>query len=496
MSLGCHVPGYLQPHPDQQHVRTIVDGAKKRIGCVLPTPDPEYMRKFGAFVHKWLRENLDPLDENSDDSFETWLLGTKYPEWRKEELREAHASLKVEPLCDKDFECKSFIKDEHYPEYKHARTINSRSDRFKVWSGPIFALIEKQVFKLRFFIKKVPARLRARFVMDNVFALGASYVCTDYSSFESSFVKEMLDNCEFKLYEYMSSRLVKGHSWYSTISRALSGLQNLRFKRVTVTTLATRMSGDMCTSLGNGFTNLMSALFAAHEEGLGDLFGVFEGDDGLMRFSNGVPSGEHYTKLGFNIKMEVVDDISQASFCGLVFDERSGVNCVDPSDVLSLVGWTNNKYFGANSKVHMALLRSKALSLAYQYPHAPVVCRLAAYLLRATRSYDVRRVANTRNMSMWDREQLLEALDHSSEVCETVTEEKARWIVEEKWGWSVAKQIRVEKYLDSLESVVPLEVELDNCVWAEYWRNFVGPANTAKRCDPAIFAGAGKYQVQ
>lgn len=491
VSLGCHVRGCLQPHPDQQHVPTIVDGLKKRIGCILPQPDRRVFARFAHFVKKWIKENLDSLDSLHDVSFETWIAEAPYPAWRKEELRIARESLVSDPLSAKDFECKSFIKDEHYPEWKHARTINSRSDRFKVWSGPIFHAIEKVVFKSQYFIKKVPAPQRARYIFENVYMYGGEYIATDYSSFEASFISNMLYACEFQLYEYMSKHVDGGSEWYETISQALAGRQTLRFKRATCQTNATRMSGDMCTSLGNGFTNLMVALFIGEEQNLGRLRGVFEGDDGLFCYENGRPDPSIYSKLGFNIKLEVHTDITQASFCGLVFDIKSLVNCVDPSDVLSLVGWTTQKYYGAKRSTLMSLLRSKGLSLAYQYPHCPVVCRLAAYILRITKSYDVRHIVDKRGFSQWEREQLREAVE--AHPAETHTIESCRWILEEKWGWSVAKQIRVEKYLDSLDRLAELDIDLDNDLWASYFSNYVCP-QPARRCEPTIFALGGIYK--
>mgnify|MGYP003702193899 FL=1 len=97
----------------------------------------------------WLRKNLMPLKCDSDTTLEHWLEGTNYPEWRKKQLREA--SLKI--FNKSDYNNKSFIKREFYPEPKHARWINSRSDKFKSMTGPIFHLIESETFKNSSFVK-------------------------------------------------------------------------------------------------------------------------------------------------------------------------------------------------------------------------------------------------------------------------------------------------------------------------------------------------------
>lgn len=471
VSLGCHVHGYLQPHVDPQHAPTGADGARKRVGPRLPPIDPKVMARFREFVKKTLPKLFpDVLGPDADVSTEHWLREAPYPAWRKEELRAAAQSLASEPINRKDYECKSFIKDEHYPEYKHARTINSRSDRFKVFSGPIFHQIEKVVFACKYFIKKIPASKRVQYIMEQVYLHGAMYVCSDYSSFEAAFSAALMEACEFQVYEYIAGHVQGFGEWYRIITEALAGHQTLKFKHFTAWTRATRMSGDMCTSLGNGVTNLLVALFVGEELQLGEMRGVFEGDDGLYCYQNGVPNKGFYEALGFSIKLETYSEIRLASFCGLVFVPETGTVCTDPSDVLSLIGWTSSRYYGSKRTKLLSLLRSKGLSLAYQYPGAPVVCRLAAYILRVTAGIDTRWLETSRNVSAWDRAMIVEA-GHSA-VC-TTTDPLARLLVEEKWGWSVSKQLRVEAYLDGLDRVQPLNIELDNDTWAEYWRLYV-----------------------
>ena len=91
---------------------------------------------------------------------------------------------------------------------------------------------------------------------------------------------------------------------------------------------ARRMSGEMNTSLGNGFSNLMFMAFVCEKLGL-NCNGVVEGDDGLFAFNGNTPSASDFTKYGFNIKLDVHSEISTASFCGNVFDpeDRQIMTC-------------------------------------------------------------------------------------------------------------------------------------------------------------------------
>lgn len=103
------------------------------------------------------------------------------------------------------------------------------------------------------------------------------------------------------------------------------------------------MSGDMCTSLGNGISNYLLAKFLVERKG-GQLRGVFEGDDGL--FSTTVLLDEKdYEKLGFTIKIERVDDPTRASFCGMIYT-KSGEVVRDPRKVFQNFGWTSSCIHG------------------------------------------------------------------------------------------------------------------------------------------------------
>jgi hypothetical protein len=88
-----------------------------------------------------------------------------------------------------------FVKDEGYDSFKHARGINSRTDEFKVRVGPIFKLIEKEVFKLPCFIKKVPLDRRAEYILDMMGETGP-FLVSDYTAFESLFTRDIMSRVE------------------------------------------------------------------------------------------------------------------------------------------------------------------------------------------------------------------------------------------------------------------------------------------------------------
>jgi hypothetical protein len=434
-----------------------------------------FVRRFGRFVASWLPKNLQPLDRTTDVSRAHWLKRANYPLYRKEELLKV--PLDFDKMPSKYVECHSFIKDESYPDFKYPRTINPRPDTFKVFSGPIFKLIEEEVFKLKYFIKKIPRSERAAYIKEHVGMIGALYGVTDFTSFESSFTPEIMEACEMRLYKYMSQYLDGGQQWYEEVHKALTGMQKIKFNGVTATTKGTRMSGDMCTSLGNGFTNLMLNLFAAHECGLGELHGVFEGDDGLMRFSSGrLPDPGFYEKLGFTVKMEKVSSLFEASFCGMVFDEHSEQTMSDPREWLAELGWTSAQYLGAGRKTTLGLLRAKALSGLYEWKGSPVVPYLCRRVVELTEGYDERVVLKHKNTNMYMRGIYEEVFSKSCPFEEPT--EATRSLFAARYSISVQKQLELELQF-SKQNLGPMKVDLDFPIaWRFFWDAYVDRVGT------------------
>jgi len=462
----------------------MIAGTIKRFAALPPTPDDDLLDKFGEYVDNWLKANLVPLSPDVDTSFETWLGKTNYPEWRKEELRKAHESYREIWDDPKNCDVNSFMKDEGYAadEFKHARGINSRSDAYKTAVGPLFKLIEEEVFKLPEFIKKIPVAERAKYIMDKLYREGATYIATDYTSFEALFVKKFMEICEFKLYKYMTQGLPEALDFERHMNEVLAGRNKCTFKHFIVWVMATRMSGEMCTSLGNGFSNLMLMNFALDYVGSrGEK--VVEGDDGLCRVDGAVPTSELFERLGMKIKLEKHLDISRASFCGLVFDPEECIIVADPKKVLASFGWTSRRYVKSNQKKIKQLLRVKALSFAHQYPACPVIAALAHYALRLTRdvTHVPRRIIDS--LPWWERTNLesyigLEKMNRGDLSGEPPFQEpglRTRVLVEELFNIPIQAQTEIEKSLGEKLDLEPIDCPLIDfpACWVDYFSWYV-----------------------
>ena len=150
---------------------------------------------------------------------------------------------------------------------------------------------------------------------------------------------------------------------------------------------ATRMSGEMFTSLGNGFTNLMVMLCFMEECGISGVDGVVEGDDGLyavpQRFAGRIPDTKFFADRGFNVKLAVRESVNEATFCSMVFDSETLHVLKEPTFALARLGWVPRSYIGKHSK-RLGLLRAKLTSLLYECSCCPILGAAAFHGLRLT----------------------------------------------------------------------------------------------------------------
>lgn len=369
-------PGFAPLCMDPKDPENVRYAFMQRLMRDVPRASSERLDRLRTFVRNFCSTHLRPVVPLE---FEEWLASTSYNEARKNELRVVWENLKGnKPTLKQAGHIDTFVKRESYPCFKHARMINSRHDCFKAWSGPIFKAIEEEVYRLPQFIKHVPVPERPSLVAQ-LFKPGCHYYQTDFTAYESHFVKDVMDAIECELYRYCLKSYPDDADF---ICRVLQGTNRMRTRHgVRAEVQARRMSGDMCTSLGNGFTNLMLAMFLVSEK-KGELEGFVEGDDGIFRST--VPlTVDDYASLGFTIKIEEVPHPCLASFCGVICAE-SGQIIRDPAKFLCNFGWTLS-FLSGQLPLMTSLLRAKALSACYETPQCPIVGVLARVALEKTR---------------------------------------------------------------------------------------------------------------
>ncbi len=474
-SLGMHLEGFAPLGPDIRDAKNIVRGATHRF-C-REVPKSKYDRQIRNFVRLWLRKNMQPLSVEADFSLETWLSETKYPAWRKEELRNCEEPSNM-------FKNKSFIKSEFYPSPKHARWINSRTDFFKKITGPYFHAIEKEIFKREEFIKTVPVMDRSQYIFDKLYSPGASYLETDYTSFEASIVPSFQKICEFQLYSYMLRNCPNQREILDLIKKGLGSIQKCHMRHANGKAFAStvaRMSGDMCTSLGNGFTNLMLIKFMAHIHNWKECDCVIEGDDGLVRINGRLPDENFFSDIGFIIKKNINSDLGNAGFCQISYAGQNYSNLVDPIKNIVHFGWSMSRLATGNRDLLRQLLLAKAFSLICETQHTPIISKLALKTIEILKGTEIRKDLFTYDPEQWWMEQVLDfnRVEECMRLARQGPSDEQRQFVADKWCVSVPDQLEAEKYIEKISDVQPLDIP---CLYKyiSYWHSWSWDTNVEK----------------
>lgn len=238
--MGSAKVGHVQaipPKADITHPESLLVGVAKRMAYDPPRFNRATRRRFEKFVDNWLLKNIEPFAPTETFDFDEWLATVNHPDWRKQEIKKArrcgpyldgeipqgpglHSKYNLDE--DVNYVVKLFTKEEYYPEYKHHRGIWAREDAAKAVMGPFFAKIEKVLFKLPYFIKKIPKNDRPAYIQKFMDEVKLKFHTSDYTSFESHFTTDMMDSCEFKLYRHMSKNNIQAQRYCQLIFRIIA----------------------------------------------------------------------------------------------------------------------------------------------------------------------------------------------------------------------------------------------------------------------------------
>ncbi|APG76218.1 hypothetical protein 2 [Changjiang tombus-like virus 21] len=310
--------------------------------------------------------------------------------------------------------------------------------------------MENKIYQLPEFIKHVPVANRADYIYDKLYKTGSRYSVTDHSQFEAHFTRNIMEHIEFVVYRYLIQNLPNKED-YEQLFKVLQGKNKCCFKKGHYIVNATRMSGEMNTSLGNGLTNLLLMLYVLNQNGNTNVSGVVEGDDGLFRYDGPDPTKDMFAKMGFTVKLEIFDNLNEASFCGLVFDIDARQIIINPIKVLLNFGWLHYQYKDAKFETIMGLLRMKSLSLLYQYPSCPIVSELALYGLRVTSKYTPVLIRENNYKRKFHEEVL-----RTPRLVADMINFKTRLVCEKVFKITIDDQLSIESYLKQLDEIKPL----------------------------------------
>lgn len=276
-------------------------------------------------------------------------------------------------------------------------------------------------------------------------------MATDHTSFEAHIVRSISRTVELQVYKWMCQNLEP--KYYLNLKKFLDRNHYCRQTDYDYVANA-RMSGGMQTSLGNGLTNLMIMEYFRIKKGWTELAGVVEGDDGLFRISGPKISTLDFMELGFTIKAEEFTRVGDAGFCQLYNDGETMSNLFDASHYLLGLSWTQSAAMKGNGKTLLKLAKSKAYSLLAEGPSNPITRNMALWILRETLKIPFPKITVTDNPWLvkfnhvrWD--------ELMSRTCEPTISQ--RLFYQDKFGISVAHQLRIEKYFDEKRGISPIE---------------------------------------
>lgn len=357
---------------------TLEDGFLKRLLRINKLPDQQWLYEIKMFTREFVKRY--PIIMTAPE-FEEWLSNLPFPQWRLNQLQVAfdknHGRLPPREICRL---VKAFGKTEAYDKFKHARLICSRVDRFKVFFGPWVKAIEAIVYDPKYyvesgiqFVKDMTNEEKMQIIL-NLSGAGKNIYGTDYTSFEAAMTPEIMECIEMELYHH----IIGVKEDYKLIHDVLTGTNKIYTRAGNfVKCPGRRMSGEMNTSLGNGFVNMIVALFLISKQGF-KVRGVVEGDDGLF-VTDALLTEEQYAKLGFDIKIEKHNSVNTAKFCQLIFTEDKQI-IRDPIRFYSKFAWTHNYQWAKDLKLQQ-LIYGKAICAAYETPHCPIIRPIADYVM-------------------------------------------------------------------------------------------------------------------
>lgn len=441
-----------QMHKPQQDPINWYRGVRKRVAHSYEF-DYEETQRFYHFVKTEIIPFLPIVNTTMTDTeiFENWMSKSNYNGKRKHKLRQIHdLILGFKHYNDKIYECKSFIKAEMYPEIKEARIINSRSDEFKALVGGYIVLVQETIMHDHYVKHKTPEQIAATL---NEIASKYPFVYeTDYSSFEGSFRDDFMLNVEFRMFEHVLQNfphIVK------LIKRCYIRENVLHFqRRFKAVFSGSRMSGDMWTSLSNGFSNycLVKYYLKKESERIGleipyDF--VVEGDDGFIATGVELPNIQDDARaLGFQLKCERKLDKNDLSFCGIC--EFEGKLVPDINRYLSHYGQCCDQQiiraFQSRSNRSKRLIKnwihSKALSLLAVSRGIPVLQAIAQQQLRLGGHLDPRYI------DWWENE-FYDFSNIQSMKAEPITD-SMREFVAKRFKIPIELQLQIEREARSM----------------------------------------------
>jgi hypothetical protein len=389
--MGLTVSACVPPKLDTQHTETLFAGCQHRQACTVPpvTATLKEQKELRRFVFLFLKKFVSQLKPEDVESYEVWAQRQKDDRDSLDRAnKEQEKYLPGQKLPERFTDAACFGKDEHYPEVKPARGIAGRSLHIKCRYGRFMAALDRVLGKLKFLVKGLNAsEIRGR--MLEMFRTTDEFAENDFSSFEASITTKIIRLCECQLFRHVFQHVMP-KELVDEICNDAAGKHVFRYKGFSVTIAGRRRSGDLWTSSGNAFTNLMLICFCLWKMGItfDQMRVLVEGDDSIVQ----IKDIETYCGLferisgafGFRSKVCTSPMLATTSFLQKRTTPDGRYELKDWRKILATFGWSKQKHVGMSRAKLLVLFRARSYSLAYQFPRHPILYALAKSCLRLT----------------------------------------------------------------------------------------------------------------
>jgi len=403
----------------------------------------------GNVIYKYLKKmSVGKIKPKSQEQILEWYSGAK-----RRQFEAARDSLRRDEFDPKvDGRVSMFLKADKYhdPEVKAPRCIQFRNKRYCLRLARFLNPIEHAVYQIlddndtRVIAKARNSEERAADLWKKWQSFSDPIaLCCDHSKFDAHVGRELLE-AEHRFY-LDSIRKVDGKQELKELLKCQLVNKGITRNGTKFVTVATRMSGDMNTGLGNSVLNtamLNSWLGEAKVHG-----SVYvDGDDSVViveRTDLYKLSLDWFERFGMRTKVEIADEFELVEFCQSrpIWNGRSYRMIRNPLRVLARLPWVTRKFAPHMVPQYLASVGRCELALGSGYPVLQYIGNSLAALsdAKTMRSLDVFYAARR------------ERFGPDRAILRPVTPE-ARNSFARAWGISVAEQLRLEACTVALET--------------------------------------------
>lgn len=344
------------------------------------TRTSKYSEEYFLKVVEPVMAKLD-LDMGVVDKISLWDVVKSYKGAKRKIYAKAYDDFVNNGFDERSARIKMFIKPDRYDAEKimekAPRAIQYRKPMYNLLLAQFLKPVEHKLyatideFEERWCAKGLNIEQRADvLVRSSTYFEYPAFLLLDHSKFDSSITQLHLKYMAERYNKWCPSKLLQWLLRFQQVNIAVSK-HGLRYR-----VKGTKMSGDYNTALDNSLLNYLTLQsWLDKNKIMGKLF--VDGDDSVVIIESKhleklMADFEHFEKIGFTTKCDVVYDIAEVEFCRakILWDGKQARMARDPLRALSNMTVTLKKCQGKALAKYVA---GNALCEMYRSSGCPIV---------------------------------------------------------------------------------------------------------------------------